>query len=168
MPSRSALAASITVTATLVSGMAAVAATTGFRPLAAASADAAPSLQAATSAPAAGPGVAPAASSVVPGTAAGPSAPPSSSSAAAAWLVALARGSGAPPTTGAGSSAPPSVADPTTPTTSPKPVAPPTTKPPTPTTTSPAPFNCAGSDNGLSEAAKQAREAYCHGQGFND
>ena len=68
MPSRSALAASITVTATLVSGMAAVAATTGFRPLTAASADAASSPQSRAGEPAAGtPSVAPAAWPVIPG-----------------------------------------------------------------------------------------------------
>ena len=30
------------------------------------------------------------------------------------------------------------------------------------TTTSPAPFDCRGSDDGLDEATKHAREAYCH------
>lgn len=164
MPSRSALAASITVTATLVSGMAAVAATTGFRPLTAASADAAPPPQLGASEPAAGtPGVAPAAWPVIPGTVAGPSTPPTASSAAAAWLLALARGSGAPPATGAGSSEAAPSAHPTTPTTSPKPDTSPTTP-----TTSPPPYNCSGSDDGLSQAVKQAREAYCHSQGFND
>lgn len=40
----------------------------------------------------------------------------------------------------------------------------------TPTTAgnSGGPWNCAGSDDGMSEAQKQAREAYCHGQEDDD
>jgi hypothetical protein len=34
-------------------------------------------------------------------------------------------------------------------------------------TTAP-PYNCSGSDDGLSEAVKHAREQYCHSRGFDD
>ncbi len=48
-----------------------------------------------------------------------------------------------------------------TPTTSP----PPSTSPTTAPAASPPPFNCAGSDGGMTEAYKHAREQYCQGGG---
>lgn len=116
MLSRSALAASITVTATLVSGIAAFAATTDTKEL---------STQSAGASVVAAPAVAPGAATPVgdPGAPRSPSPTPA-----------------APPN-------------------------PTTTPPTTPPSTNPPPFNCSGSDDGLSEAVKHARETYCHGEG---
>ncbi len=50
---------------------------------------------------------------------------------------------------------------PTSPTTNPTPSTPPTTAP----NASPPPYNCAGSDDGMTEAYKHAREQYCQGGG---
>lgn len=44
----------------------------------------------------------------------------------------------------------------------------PATNPPPPTTTTPGPYNCRGSDDGMTEAQKKAREAYCQGSGGDD
>ena len=49
----------------------------------------------------------------------------------------------------------------TKPPTSPPPSTPPTTAP----SASPPPYNCAGSDDGMTEAYKHAREQYCQGGG---
>ena len=57
---------------------------------------------------------------------------------------------------------PPSPVAPATPRPTTRPNPTPTTAPSTTTTTAPR-FDCRGSDDGLSEAVKHAREAYCHG-----
>lgn len=164
MLSRSALAASITVTATLVSGMAAFTATTDSSGFASETAGAA---SVALARAGSGAGIS------------GPSTAGAKLSPAAVWFAAVAAGQ---PGTGASADAasdgagPPADDSPgghhspptTTPTSAPAHPSTPTTSPPNPPTTSPPPFNCSGSDDGMSEAYKHAREQYCQSQGQND
>lgn len=176
MLSRSALAASITFTATLVSGMAAFAATTDSNGFASETASAA---SVATARSGSGMG-SPTGDTGVPAPAgsgiSGPSTVGAKVSPAALWAAAVAAGQpgtgGSAGTTSDGTQ-PPADDSPgrhhsppaTTPTSGPTNAPSPTTSPPNPPSTNPPPFNCSGSVDGLSEAYKHAREQYCHGQG---
>lgn len=173
MLSRSALAASITVTATLFSGLAALAATTDTGGLAGQTAGASTVTVPAVISGAGTP-------TGDPGTPGGPNAGPietpgfgttaAPDSAAARWAAAVVTAADPIPagTSPTPKSAPPTTTPPAkTPKPPPSPTTAPTTTPPstTPPTTNPPPSNCTGSDDGLSEATKQAREAYCENRG---
>ncbi len=154
MPNRSAFAASIAVTASLISGVVAFGAisATAYRSADTASAT---ELTPAPTAPATVHSDDPAtllaavrAAAVQPGTVGSTDVPTAPTSGGTRH-----GDGGDPPDT---EKPPPS----TTPTTTPPPTTPPST--------GPAPYNCSGSDDGLSESVKHAREEYCHAQGFND
>lgn len=176
------VASSFAITASLLSGIAAVAMTTGSTVITALPARAATAVPVGTvnarlrngdSAPVGG---GPATTNAT------PTAPSSSSSDAktiAAFLAAAAKSSGHPATNGVAQPVPATSSNapstPQQPGSGPRPVfKPPTsspTNPPltTPPTTAPGagppPYNCAGSDDGMTEAYKHAREQYCQGGG---
>lgn len=174
MPNRKALTMVGAVTASLISGAIAVGATVGRTPLTSlAAADAAPT-------PTASP--APATAAASPSTASDPVAPGApqrtdipTSPAAALWFAGLAAQSpSAAPTSGGAAGAPaapttkPSSGARGTPSTSPAPVVqtpPPTAAPGATTTTTGPLYNCSGSDDGLTESYKHAREVWCEAHG---
>jgi hypothetical protein len=177
VPSRSALAASLTLTASLISGAVAMAATTaGPAPSDAAGAATTPATSApsapATATPPAGQDplvtlmLAVAAENQKTGTAA------PGTTGAAAWFAAAsggaAAGGGSGSSGGNQSSSDPSRGTHTeSPSPSPTPPSP-TSPAPTTTPTTAPPYNCSGSDDGMSEAYKHAREEYCHAHGEGD
>jgi hypothetical protein len=174
MPNRTAITAAAAVTASLLSGGLAFAATVSS-PAAPVAADV--RTAAATDAPGAGGPTAPADdlatawfAGVQSGATTAAGATRAGSDRAAAWFAGLTAQSGAsafrvatddPDSPEA--THPPKRHDPTPTTTAAPPATnPPVTNPPTTPTTTPAPWNCRGSDDGLTETQKQAREAYCH------
>ncbi len=184
MLSRVGMASSFAIAASLLSGIVAVASTAGPTVIAAAPARA---TSPGGSADDAGRVRSDGGGPVLAGDPAAPDVtPPASSSDARAvarfWAAAAASG-GHPATNGAGqpvasgSGAAPST--PHQPSSGPRPVSKPPTSPPSnpptnpppstsPTTApsaSPPPYNCSGSDDGMTEAYKHAREQYCQGGG---
>ncbi len=165
MLNRKAWTTATAITASLISGAVAVGATVGHTPFTSVASGKSPPTAASASV-----GASPTASPAAPAVPADP--------AAALWFAGLATNAGA-----ANPSAPGAVTDPaepahaSTPTArpststtqpdSPPPGTPPPTAAPTTTTTSPL-FNCSGSDDGLPEAYKHAREEWCHAHGGSD
>jgi len=178
MPNRSSVAATITIVATLLSGTVAVAAT--VQRTIAASDDDRPAALAVAAPRSAGPTPAPAgepaagdADTTAPDR---PSADPK-----VKFLLALSRSQtaaasagGAPPASDGGGrrgSFPADTDDDdgsdTDHAAAPAPVPAPAPAPST-TTTAPAPYNCRGSDDGMSESYKHAREEWCHDHDSDD
>lgn len=174
MPSRTALAAGVTLAATLISGAVAMAATTrGATTHTASAAGAAVAAAAPTPTRSAAPVATPAAPvdplatlllAVGQGNQASGT-PVANSAAAAAWfagLAARAQPSGATVSAPANSKPGSDTTKRTPAPTSSPPTSPPTTAAPSPTTpTTSPPYNCSGSDDGMSETYKHAREQYC-------
>ncbi|MGZ4795082.1 MAG: hypothetical protein ACXV8T_04235 [Acidimicrobiia bacterium] len=172
MPNRTALTAALSVVVSLAAGGAAMAAVTSEAPGSVAGAESA--TPAAVTAPGGG-ATATAAPGAVGAVASGPADPGATSSgggfskAAAAWFAGVSRLNGsngapaadAPDTNGDAPASTPSAprhGDDPPPTTSQ------TTAPAPPTTTTTTrPPSCYGSDDGMTEAQKQAREAACQG-----
>ena len=167
MLNRVGVASSFAITASLLSAIAAVASTTGPTAIAARAARSATALPAATGG-ARGPsnGAAPlvAGDSAVANPMSSASSP-ETKAVAALWAAAAGSG-GHPATNGAAQAGPEysgaAASTPHQPSSAPRPVStPPTTAP----SASPPPYNCAGSDDGMTEAYKHAREQYCQGGG---
>lgn len=174
MPNRKALTMAGAVTASLISGAIAVGATVGHTPLTSvAAADSAPTPAASRARTAAPP---------LPSTASDPVAPTAArradvptSPAAALWFAGLAAQSpSAAPASGGPAGAPaapttkPSSGARSTPPASPAPAVhtPPPTAAPAATTTTTVPlYNCSGSDDGMTESYKHAREVWCEAHG---